>query len=574
MGKTFDPFIELADTSVEGNEAADQLAVKTAIELGIPVDMAEKMIGTTIDLEAEDEEESNFPDTGEYDEEREDHVRKELGTWVAYAESGPSYDPKGGYECGKCDMRYDSDKCTHVEGTISFDAGSCRLFILGPELEGKPPLKHQLTQIEAQYGERPKTKAFGCQNCEYGAEAKKPDSKGRKSWCTYFGLHVIPTACCAMEEGEDSVGPKDINAYGTSEGVEKSWDTRGRKHNLPGVDYQELKNKWETLAQAIDMKDKDDAGYCAALAGKLYTDAFAKLPGWGIYSGYATEEDEHVFIAGHGYIVDVSANQFRGGPSFQVYKDDGKIYRAEGVAWEKQDKKSIGYMVNEYDDLVKQNKKQLEAATEVSLEGEQKGALWNGVKLTGFTGPEEEGLRAMLSRIPPELFTNVVEIKAAPELNAKHGRFLPETKTVEFNPANFTLRQRFGKGEGWIYHAELTVVHEIGHSIYSVLTPLERDEWLYICGWQKGWKEGQSLAYVESRPGWEPGTSAWTHKAGVEMPRYYSEKNPNECFADCFAFFLLGKAHQMSKDIRAFMEQYIKDHVKRYPQALIQSPTK
>jgi hypothetical protein len=215
----------------------------------------------------------------------------------------------------------------------------------------------------------------------------------------------------------------------------------------------------------------------------------------------------------------------------------------------------------------------LMAAEEVSLAGDQKGSIWNGIKITGFTGPEEEGLRAMLSRVPSELLYNVSEIKSAKELNAKHGRFIPDTKVMLFNPGNFNLRQRFGQGDGWLYHPELTVIHELGHSIYESLTPEQKTEWLKLGGWQIGWKVGQAPAYEEKRPGWGNDTSKWTHIAGLNIPRHYSERNPNECFADCFAFFILGKKHQMDKPLGNFIESLIKAKVKAYPSMSIESPT-
>jgi hypothetical protein len=219
-------------------------------------------------------------------------------------------------------------------------------------------------------------------------------------------------------------------------------------------------------------------------------------------------------------------------------------------------------------------KKDMEAATEVSHEGDQKGSLWNGIKITGFTGPEEEGLRAMLSRVPPELLFAVKAIKSAKELNAKHGRYIPDTNTVLFNPDNFASRQRLGKGYGSLSHPELTVVHEIGHSLYMSLAPEKQQEWIKLSGWMEGSKPGQSPAYEECRPGWEPGKSDWTHKAGVLYPRWYSEKDPNEAFADCFAYYILGKSHQMSPAIKDFLESFVNDNVKRYPQTSIQSPEK
>lgn len=218
--------------------------------------------------------------------------------------------------------------------------------------------------------------------------------------------------------------------------------------------------------------------------------------------------------------------------------------------------------------------KKLEAATETSASDLTKGSLWNGIRITGFTGPEEEGLKAMLSRIPPELFYNVVEVKSAKELSAKHGRYIPETKTVLFNPKNFALRQRFGKGDGWMYHPELTVVHEIGHSIYEAFTPEQVKEWLELGGWQKGWKTGQAPMYKESRPGWGTSESKWSHVAGLKLPRHYSSRNMNEAFADCFAYYILGKAHQMEHRIKQFIDAFFKSKIHTYPSMSVQSPTK
>jgi len=230
--------------------------------------------------------------------------------------------------------------------------------------------------------------------------------------------------------------------------------------------------------------------------------------------------------------------------------------------------------IDEYcSDWYEQTKK-VEASTETSQKGRFAGTLWNGIRLIGFTGPEEENLKAMLSRIPPELFFNVKRIRSAKELNVKHGRFIPETKTVQYNPKNFTFRQRFGKGDGWIWHSELTAVHEIGHSVYDAMTPEKKSKWQACSDWVEGWKEGNAPVYVEVRPGWPQETSKWTHKAGIKFPRHYSEKNPNEDFSDCFAFYIMNKGHQMEPEKKFFLDNLIKDNVKHYPSASIQSPMK
>lgn len=259
--------------------------------------------------------------------------------------------------------------------------------------------------------------------------------------------------------------------------------------------------------------------------------------------------------------------------SCEYLEGKGKCNNKYFIKWN--GSKDLPLPADEYcSDWYEPKDKNVKAAEEVSLAGDQKGSLWNGIKVSGFTGPEEEALRAMLSRVPPELLFNVVEIQSAKELNAKHGRFDPDTKVISFNPHNWLLRQRYGKGPGWMLHAETTIVHEVGHSIYEALTPEKKTEWLKLGNWMKGWKQGQAPAYEETRPGWPHDISKWTHLAGLKLPRHYSSRNANEAFSDCFSFFILGKAHMMEPSIKQFMENLVKDNVKRYPSVSIESPLK
>ena len=201
-------------------------------------------------------------------------------------------------------------------------------------------------------------------------------------------------------------------------------------------------------------------------------------------------------------------------------------------------------------------------------------AMWHGIPIEGFTGPGEEMIRSAISRVPPELLKNVHKVKAAPELQPKHGRYDPETHTVNVNPLIFNLRQRFGKGQGWIYHTELCLVHEIGHSIYYFFPEKIKDQWREISGWQIGTGEGQAEPYRETRPGWPKSTSKWTHRKGVGFTRKYARKNDDEDFADSFAFFILSKPHQMAPAKRKFIEDLLNERVQGYPQVSINGPHK
>ena len=436
----------------------------------------------------------NFPDTGKYKEKREQHVRNELAIWVAYAENGPSYDPDGVYKCGTCDMRSEPDKCTHVEGKICMDDGSCRLYIHGPELEGKPPLKHKLTQIQAQYSENPG--GFGCHKCEYQTEAKQVDGSDRHGWCTFWGVHVQLNACCSMFDSKSmqAGGPgsgrhkgdytidkvdhpmqtaqvtyKGQNIGSVQQVTAKTGQLRWDANHNDGTGFRE-KTRQDVVESMIDhhLAKGIKAGGPGSGRHKEISDAikaFIKKDGrtpYDINDGDCRDVALHVK-------TQVPEARVMFDPIHTFIEHKGMYYDAErpdGV----NNMEDLPMFKGEVIDKSMQREltgKYLRSATETALTGDQQGSLWNGIRIIGFTGPEEEGLKAMMSRIPPELLYNVKELKAAPYLDAKHGRFIPETKTVLFNPKNFSLRQRFGQGDNWIYHAELTVVHEIGHSIYE-----------------------------------------------------------------------------------------------------------
>lgn len=145
-----------------------------------------------------------IPDTGDYNELHEKAVRDLASKLGFYAESGPLFDPEGRYLCGSCALRTEPAACTHVSGKISMVAGSCMIWLYGDAI--KLPVGQKLTQIEANYGERVKAKGFGCSRCGWHKQAKKADKDGRPSWCGWWGIHVVPLACCFAESGPDYKG--------------------------------------------------------------------------------------------------------------------------------------------------------------------------------------------------------------------------------------------------------------------------------------------------------------------------------------------------------------------------------
>lgn len=149
-------------------------------------------------------------DKGKY--ENEAKIRKLIENQAAYAESGPTFDLAGKYLCRSCayfsgDRGSAADgKCRAVEGAISGSTGSCRLWTIeGAEV---PKIKWKLSQMAADYAERPEDKGFGCSRCEYQTKTKTPDGE-RTLWCGFWGLRVMPLACCSEEDGPDLIQPAE-----------------------------------------------------------------------------------------------------------------------------------------------------------------------------------------------------------------------------------------------------------------------------------------------------------------------------------------------------------------------------
>lgn len=145
-----------------------------------------------------------YPDTGEYDSDLEDEIRSEIEIWADYAEEGVTYDPDGKYLCGSCSYRSGTDDCLPVVSPINFETGSCRIYEHG-EPSGQLELPVKLTQLEVVYTERPTVKGFGCSRCMYGGKAKVADAEGRPGWCSFWGCHVWPKACCFKNTGDDDI---------------------------------------------------------------------------------------------------------------------------------------------------------------------------------------------------------------------------------------------------------------------------------------------------------------------------------------------------------------------------------
>jgi hypothetical protein len=497
------------------------------------------------------------------------------------------YEPK---EEIKAEGVMDTSKGWHgvdLDGTIAYHKEW-----KGPEHIGKPINGEALAKVKEWLKKGEKVKIFS-------ARAKEPKAiKPIEDFCMkVFGQkleitdrkdeNMIDMLDDRAFHVEENTGK--ILGYGTSEGVEKEWDTRGRGRKQKEV-YQ------GTLGKLADKIIKEGLKPGTPLRGiKMVwaTKDKEEALGYGISKVADAKTGDQIALV----VIDPVKANFS-----QAYKDMNMQYVVSKGAppesikrIEIYDRDALYAALNDYRDIdtlkrakdlpipkpvriIKSEANEIyltlvaDSSIEAASETSGQDTLWHGITFTGFTGPEEEALRAVLSRIPPELLVHVECIVSAPELNAKHGRYLSGEHKILFNPGNLNLRQRFGGGELPLNHTDLCLVHEVGHSLYNSLTSSEKTIWLGISGWTKNKVEGQAPAYVERRPGWEPKTSEWTHKFGVKFSRYYGEKNPDEDFADCFAFFLMNKAYRIGRTKRLFFEKFVNDHVNRYPHATIQSP--
>ena len=192
----------------------------------------------------------NEPDPGEgkYDFQHETHVRKEAHDWSQYAEESDNtdnikpFDPAGNYLCGTCDMRMGEKECQRVEGDISMESGSCRLFHLGEPENGHQMVK-PFTKEEAKYGEH--EGGFGCHRCEYGGAAAAKDPEGRDSWCSFWGMHVVQNACCAEWDKDDKKDKEESKTAGEKLQVGGKGVDRNGGYEVVAIKGSEITYRYE-----------------------------------------------------------------------------------------------------------------------------------------------------------------------------------------------------------------------------------------------------------------------------------------------------------------------------------------
>ena len=173
--------------------------------------------------------------------------------------------------------------------------------------------------------------------------------------------------------------------------------------------------------------------------------------------------------------------------------------------------------------------------------------------IIGFDKDEAQEIREYLIQFPRKLLHHTERVEASPDFGAMHGKYLPETKTVQINPANFSSKMKFGTHDPADIDQHV-LAHELCHGLYQSLSEDEQKQWMALSGWMKGTKKGQALPYVEIRPGWPHEVSSWTHSPDAKFARRYQEKNPSEDFADSCAYYCTGNQEDLPPEKREFIK--------------------
>jgi hypothetical protein len=131
----------------------------------------------------------------------EDHNRRRFANHFHYADpytgETRTFDPRGNYNCGRCNMA-DGKDCLLVKiKAIDPMAGSCGDW--EDEWAGDSEMRLKLKTVEtAGYGIAQNGKGFGCSRCPYASKAYTDDSLGRDLYCGKGDFRVFGNACCGL----------------------------------------------------------------------------------------------------------------------------------------------------------------------------------------------------------------------------------------------------------------------------------------------------------------------------------------------------------------------------------------
>jgi len=135
------------------------------------------------------------------------------------------------------------------------------------------------------------------------------------------------------------------------------------------------------------------------------------------------------------------------------------------------------------------------------------------------------------------------------EFYPNHGFFNPMDNTVSLNVNIFyhpdIPEDFFDSNRKFITRPEQTLIHEMGHALdFNTGRPSMQDSWLKLSGWSKEKMPGLKRIIIR-----EPNTpvviGSWWYDPKAEFPRFYSKKNPEDDFADCYSYYVTGLTNKL-----------------------------
>lgn len=113
-----------------------------------------------------------------------------------YTGNTRTYDPKGDYNCGRCNQA-EGTECLLVDiPKIDLKAGSCEDW--ENQCAGDPEMLLRRKSTDAAvYGVAVNGKGFGCHRCGHAERAYAPDSVGRDMYCMDGDFRTFGMACCS-----------------------------------------------------------------------------------------------------------------------------------------------------------------------------------------------------------------------------------------------------------------------------------------------------------------------------------------------------------------------------------------
>jgi hypothetical protein len=119
-----------------------------------------------------------------------------------YTGNTRTFDPKGNYNCGKCNQA-DGTVCLLVDiPKIDLAAGSCEDWENQCSGDSEMYLRRKSAEA-AVYGVALNGKGFGCHRCGHAERAHQPDSVGRELYCMDGDFRTFGTACCARNSAPE-----------------------------------------------------------------------------------------------------------------------------------------------------------------------------------------------------------------------------------------------------------------------------------------------------------------------------------------------------------------------------------